>query len=30
MIAVVPVAGVGTRLRPHTHTLPKALVTTTW
>jgi glucose-1-phosphate thymidylyltransferase len=26
MIAVVPVAGVGTRLRPHTHTLPKALV----
>jgi glucose-1-phosphate thymidylyltransferase len=26
VIAVVPVAGVGTRLRPHTHTLPKALV----
>ena len=26
MIAVVPVAGVGTRLRPHTHTVPKALI----
>ncbi len=24
--AVVPVAGVGTRLRPHTHTLPKVLL----
>ena len=26
MKAIVPVAGVGTRLRPHTHTLPKVLV----
>ncbi|HHV55938.1 MAG TPA: NTP transferase domain-containing protein [Firmicutes bacterium] len=26
MQAIVPVAGVGTRLRPHTHTVPKALV----
>lgn len=26
MQALLPVAGVGTRLRPHTHTLPKALV----
>ena len=26
IIAVIPVAGVGTRLRPHTHTLPKALL----
>lgn len=25
-VAVVPAAGVGTRLRPHTHTVPKALV----
>ena len=25
-IAIIPVAGVGTRLRPHTHTLPKVLV----
>lgn len=25
-VAVIPVAGVGTRLRPHTHTLPKALI----
>ncbi|MGE5740949.1 MAG: sugar phosphate nucleotidyltransferase, partial [Candidatus Aminicenantes bacterium RBG_16_66_30] len=25
-IAVIPVAGVGTRLRPHTHTVPKALM----
>ncbi|MFN8549397.1 MAG: sugar phosphate nucleotidyltransferase [Candidatus Eisenbacteria bacterium] len=25
-IAIVPAAGVGTRLRPHTHTVPKALV----
>jgi glucose-1-phosphate thymidylyltransferase len=25
-IAIVPVAGVGTRLRPHTHTLPKVLL----
>lgn len=24
--AIVPVAGVGTRLRPHTHTLPKVLI----
>jgi len=24
--AVIPVAGVGTRLRPHTHTVPKALL----
>jgi len=24
--AVIPVAGVGTRLRPHTHTVPKALI----
>lgn len=26
-VAIVPAAGVGTRLRPHTHTVPKALVT---
>lgn len=26
MIAIVPVAGVGTRLRPHTHTAPKPLL----
>ncbi|MBE3576396.1 MAG: NTP transferase domain-containing protein [Limnochordales bacterium] len=26
MQAIVPVAGIGTRLRPHTHTVPKALV----
>lgn len=26
MKAVIPVAGIGTRLRPHTHTQPKALV----
>jgi glucose-1-phosphate thymidylyltransferase len=26
VVAVVPVAGVGTRLRPHTHTLPKVLL----
>jgi glucose-1-phosphate thymidylyltransferase len=26
MKAVVPVAGIGTRLRPHTHTAPKALL----
>ncbi len=26
MRAIVPVAGFGTRLRPHTHTLPKALM----
>jgi glucose-1-phosphate thymidylyltransferase len=25
-VAVIPVAGVGTRLRPHTHTVPKALI----
>jgi glucose-1-phosphate thymidylyltransferase len=25
-VAVIPVAGVGTRLRPHTHTIPKALM----
>ncbi len=25
-IAIIPVAGIGTRLRPHTHTQPKALV----
>jgi glucose-1-phosphate thymidylyltransferase len=24
--AIIPVAGVGTRLRPHTHTMPKALI----
>jgi glucose-1-phosphate thymidylyltransferase len=24
--AIIPVAGIGTRLRPHTHTVPKALV----
>ncbi|MBI5837238.1 MAG: NTP transferase domain-containing protein [Candidatus Eisenbacteria bacterium] len=24
--AIIPVAGVGTRLRPHTHTVPKALI----
>ncbi|NLN16953.1 MAG: NTP transferase domain-containing protein [Firmicutes bacterium] len=26
MKVIIPVAGVGTRLRPHTHTVPKALV----
>ncbi len=26
IVAVIPVAGVGTRLRPHTHTLPKVLL----
>lgn len=26
MIAIIPVAGVGTRLRPHTHTSPKPLL----
>ena len=26
MKVIVPAAGVGTRLRPHTHTLPKALL----
>jgi len=26
MRAVIPVAGIGTRLRPHTHTVPKALI----
>ncbi len=26
VVAVIPVAGVGTRLRPHTHTLPKVLL----
>ena len=26
MVAVLPVAGAGTRLRPHTHTLPKVLI----
>ena len=25
-LAIIPVAGVGTRLRPHTHTLPKVLL----
>jgi glucose-1-phosphate thymidylyltransferase len=25
-VAIIPVAGVGTRLRPHTHTLPKVLL----
>ena len=25
-LAVIPVAGVGTRLRPHTFTLPKVLL----
>ena len=24
--AIIPVAGVGSRLRPHTHTVPKALI----
>ena len=26
MRAILPLAGIGTRLRPHTHTLPKSLV----
>src|SRR6266571_4163339 len=26
MKAVIPVAGIGSRLRPHTHTQPKALI----
>lgn len=26
MIAIIPVAGIGSRLRPHTHTQPKALI----
>jgi glucose-1-phosphate thymidylyltransferase len=26
MRAIIPVAGIGTRLRPHTHTVPKALL----
>jgi glucose-1-phosphate thymidylyltransferase len=26
LVAVIPVAGAGTRLKPHTHTLPKALL----
>ena len=26
MKAIIPVAGIGTRLRPHTHTAPKALL----
>ena len=26
MKAIIPVAGVGRRLRPHTHTQPKALM----
>jgi glucose-1-phosphate thymidylyltransferase len=26
VIAIIPAAGIGTRLRPHTHTLPKALL----
>src|SRR5438477_109121 len=29
MRAIIPVAGVGTRLRPHTHTLPKVLLNVT-
>ena len=24
--AIIPVAGIGTRLRPHTHTVPKSLI----
>jgi glucose-1-phosphate thymidylyltransferase len=27
LVAVIPVAGAGTRLKPHTHTVPKALLT---
>ena len=26
MKVIIPVAGIGTRLRPHTHTAPKALL----
>ena len=26
MKAIIPVAGIGSKLRPHTHTQPKALV----